>query len=414
MYNSPTIATGCTMLRKFYHKFLPYAIRTNAPSSHNELLSNVPLDTDVLLHTFSFFNNQRDLARVGAACQLFYRIAHDKKFQNVAWPPRNYTQPQQCVALRTKKPIKNNQSTHILTLSNDEIIYKSSNKEICMLNLKTRETVKYFNMHTNDIRCLAKLPNQQKLISADQHNFYVWDINAARCIKHLRSNKGKVVCMTVISDKKIAYAIELEEEKCEIRILDITVDRYKKIHTTDHDVRHIIALSEDKIAIAKDGWVYILDINNNMRQYLPGGHRDNITSLIKLSDSTLLSAADDNNLHLWNFKTGTCIRPFKGHTAPIKCVSQLSNNEFISASYDDTCRVWNIATGECITCIPTIGKDSYFNLRNDVYIESLAVMPDGKIVLGISDGQLYILPFALKKENLQLEDEKKTSIPLRH
>ncbi len=391
------------MFRKFYRTILSYAIKPNTPSCQNKI-SDLPVD--VLFHTFSFFNNKRDLAKAGAASKLFYQTAHDKQFQNAPWPPRDYAQAQQYQPLCSKKTITNNQSTHILTLSNDEIIYTSSNKEMCILNIKTGKPVKYLNMHTNTIRCFAKLPNQHKLVSADQHNFYVWDIKKGSCLKHLRSSKEKIACMTILSDQIIAYAIKLEEEKFEIRILDINTAEYRKIHTTDYNVKHIIALSEDKIAITRGCWVGILDIHKGSPHYLPAGHRNIITSLIKHSGNKLLSVADDFNLHLWDFETGTFIRQFKGHTAPIKCASPISDIEFISASYDGTCRVWNIATGACIACMPIIGKNSYFNLSNDFSIESLAVMPDGQIILGISNGQLYILPFAFKNEARPLEDEK--------
>ena len=83
---------------------------------------------------------------------------------------------------------------------------------------------------------------------------------------------------------------------------------------------------------------------------LQRGHSDWVTACAFSHDSsTILSAAYDNTLRLWDAHSGECIRTLEGHSGPVMaCAFSLDGSTILSAAGDKTLRLWDAHSGECI------------------------------------------------------------------
>ena len=113
----------------------------------------------------------------------------------------------------------------------------------------------------------------------------------------------------------------------ELRTLNITTGQEKIINSAFAcSIGDLIALSENKIAVAKSYLVHILDIDADKVLRTLVVHDSDIVQIVKLSDNHLLSAdtdgliclsdlscADEINYHTWG-----------GSNSPITCAIKIS------------------------------------------------------------------------------------------
>ncbi|MFN8421734.1 MAG: protein kinase [Anaerolineae bacterium] len=121
--------------------------------------------------------------------------------------------------------------------------------------------------------------------------------------------------------------------------------------------------------------------------HLYEGHTAPLYAAVFSPDAkTVLTAAHDNQLILWDAATAKQIRSFHGHTAGINAASFLPDGKrAISVSNDATIRLWNLATGENIATF----RDQ------QVAILSLGISADGSTAItGAQDGTIVIWDLA--------------------
>ncbi|KAF4549087.1 putative mitochondrial division protein [Elsinoe fawcettii] len=84
-------------------------------------------------------------------------------------------------------------------------------------------------------------------------------------------------------------------------------------------------------------------------------HTDIITALdFDVPFGTMVSAALDDTLRVWNLNTGRCIGLLEGHLSSIRCV-QVEDNIVASGSNDATVRLWDLSQADYV---PTPTKSS--------------------------------------------------------
>ncbi|MCT4656645.1 MAG: caspase family protein [Cohaesibacter sp.] len=108
------------------------------------------------------------------------------------------------------------------------------------------------------------------------------------------------------------------------------------------------------------------------------GHRFLINEASFSPDGELLvTASSDDNVRLWQVKTGRLIRVFKGHTANVNSVSFAPNGlQIVTGAEDNSIKFWDLATGKALKTISTIANGRPWELD----IKSVAYSPDGKVV----------------------------------
>jgi WD40 repeat protein len=89
-----------------------------------------------------------------------------------------------------------------------------------------------------------------------------------------------------------------------------------------------------------DDIIYELDITYVTSRVLKG-HTGSVTSVIKLNETTIVSASCDGTLRVWNLTNNTS-RVLEGHTDWVYSVMKLSETMVVSGSADNTVRVWDL------------------------------------------------------------------------
>ena len=59
-----------------------------------------------------------------------------------------------------------------------------------------------------------------------------------------------------------------------------------------------------------------------------------------MDNQKLVTAADENNMILWDLKDPEAKYFIEGHTNMVSCLTLLEGNKFISVSKDKTLKVW--------------------------------------------------------------------------
>lgn len=129
---------------------------------------------------------------------------------------------------------------------------------------------------------------------------------------------------------------------------------------------------------------------------------DRVHSLAISPDGQTLVSGGRENINIWNLKTGEVVETLKGHEQEVDLLSISNNGRILasSGSSDKTINIWNLRTGKLIN-----------TLSVDVRIDSLAISPDGRIlVIGSgeyrSPGNTFIL--TIKIYNLETGELLKT------
>ena len=96
----------------------------------------------------------------------------------------------------------------------------------------------------------------------------------------------------------------------------------------------------------------------------------------------LFFGGQDNDLHLWNAKSGQMEKVFSGHTDTVKGASFSSDGKHIvSASLDHTIRVWSTETGSLTAVYQNLGR-----IHDPEDLKTIAVSPDGRRILSVYCG----------------------------
>ena len=101
-------------------------------------------------------------------------------------------------------------------------------------------------------------------------------------------------------------------------------------------------LHDGRVAIGKgNGEICILEVNKDIKIVLVlKGHNKSVNAIIELDSYKLVSAADENNMILWNLDDPEAKYFIEGHTDKVTSVAFLGEIKFASISKDKTLKIW--------------------------------------------------------------------------
>lgn len=118
------------------------------------------------------------------------------------------------------------------------------------------------------------------------------------------------------------------------------------------------------------------------------GHQQAVWDVLPLHDGSLLTAAADNIIRLFDAdslkKGGDIDQPaaiFKGHTQPVRALAQINSTTFASAGNDGTIRIWDL---------PSMSQTSEFG-GHDSFVYALSYLKDSnELISGGEDRSVRV------------------------
>ena len=243
-----------------------------------------------------------------------------------------------------RKSINLEKAVDSLVAHDPQQVYLGARDELQLLDLKTDSISCFSTEHKGRINVLIKLKDgrlasagQDKLISGgSDKRALIWDMNE------------KKMDFELYKDKEITAALQLKSGKVlvcsEYNLCLFDLDSKQKL--TSIEVKTGIwcmkELADGTVAIGEgNGDISILEVRNDIKiKCVLKGHKKTVNYIIQLGNQKLVSAADENNMILWDLKDPEAKYFIEGHTNKVSGLALLEGNKFVSVSQDKTLKVW--------------------------------------------------------------------------
>ncbi|MBE9094218.1 serine/threonine-protein kinase [Tychonema sp. LEGE 07203] len=138
-----------------------------------------------------------------------------------------------------------------------------------------------------------------------------------------------------------------------IRMWNVKTGRLVRTLSAVHSKKSVktLAVSPDGSIFASggdDNNVILWDLKTGRRMLTISAHKATVNALTFSSDgNTLASGSEDKTVRLWNAKTGSRLRTLGGHAGGVNAIALTRDGKTLaSGSEDKTVRLWNLDTGE--------------------------------------------------------------------
>jgi WD40 repeat protein len=172
-----------------------------------------------------------------------------------------------------------------------------------------------------------------------------------------------------------------------IRIWNLRTGREQTLKSV-HSQKSVntVAVSPDSSLLASggdDNNVIIWDLKTGRRRRTIPAHKASVNAIAFSRDGqTLASGSDDKTVRLWNVRTGSRLRTLSGHAGGVNAIALSRDGKTLaSGSEDKTLRLWNLSTGEVRRIITGHGGP----------VTAVAFSPNGKIVASASTDNMIRL-----------------------
>ncbi|MEG3871833.1 serine/threonine-protein kinase [Microcoleus sp. Z1_B5] len=166
-----------------------------------------------------------------------------------------------------------------------------------------------------------------------------------------------------------------------IRIWNVRTGRLVRTLNSVHSKKSVntLAVSPNSSILASGGGdnnVILWDLKTGRRMRTIAAHKAAVNAIAFSRDGqTLASGSDDKTIRLWNVKTGSRLRTLSGHAGGVNAIALSRDGKTLaSGSQDKTVRLWNLGTGEVRRIITGHGGP----------VNAVAFSPNGQIVASAS------------------------------
>ncbi|MEG3889470.1 serine/threonine-protein kinase [Microcoleus sp. Z1_A1] len=166
-----------------------------------------------------------------------------------------------------------------------------------------------------------------------------------------------------------------------IRIWNVRTGRLMRTLNSVHTKKSVntLAVSPNSSILASGGGdnnVILWDLKTGRRMRTIAAHKAAVNAIAFSRDGqTLASGSDDKTIRLWNVKTGSRLRTLSGHAGGVNAIALSRDGKTLaSGSQDKTVRLWNLGTGEVRRIITGHGGP----------VNAVAFSPNGQIVASAS------------------------------
>ena len=224
----------------------------------------------------------------------------------------------------------------LIKMNDGRIASGGQDKTIKVWNIDSKESVMTLEGHTSMIWTLNEISGNKLISGGSDKRALIWDLNQ------------KKLDFELYKDKEISSVLQLKNGKVlvcsENDLCLFDLDSKQKLTNLEipTGIWCMRELSDGRVAIGKgNGEICILEVGNNIKiNTILKGHEKSVNSIIELNNHKLVSAADENNMILWNLNDPEAKYFIQGHTNKVSNVVNLEGNKFLSVSLDQTLKIW--------------------------------------------------------------------------
>lgn len=94
--------------------------------------------------------------------------------------------------------------------------------------------------------------------------------------------------------------------------------------------------------LTRSSWM----LNNSPKRLTFAAHGNHVVTCLIFSHGRIISASDDNSIHVYSPMTGQLVRSLEGHHGGVWALAA-TKDTLVSGSTDRTVRIWDLKTGRC-------------------------------------------------------------------
>lgn len=241
-------------------------------------------------------------------------------------------------------------------------------------------TIRKFDGHDGAVRAVAASGDGKLFVSgAADRSVVVWEAETG---KQLRAYLGHPKDVTAVAVRPDGKQVASASEDGSIKLWPLTAVDENRAAEEATDRVWAVAYSPDGKTFAAAGSDRVVRLYAAATGKLIkplAGHKGSVTTVVFLTDTTLLTAAGDKTAKLWNLAAGTAT-DLTGHGTAILCGAASGDGKLaVTGAADKTVIGW-------------VGGKQAWKWEGKSAVCGVAVRKDGKrVAAGTADGQLTVL-----------------------
>lgn len=252
-------------------------------------------------------------------------------------------------------------------------------------NQKTNQCINTLKGHKQEVYALVVLPNGNIASGSHDQTIKIWNLDKAECDKTLVGHTDWINALMVLPDGRLASASHDQT----ILLWNTLNGKYEKLGDHEGAIYSLVLWERELVSGSEDKTIKIWDIDKRICKMILEGHSSSINTLTVLASGELISGSDDRSIGVWEH-SNTRAKWLNGHGDIIFALAVTTNGLLVSASCDRSIKFWNAKQGKLIH-------------SEKIDIRTLAILPNGLLATGMSNGEFIIWDVGLGLTNLHIK-----------
>lgn len=240
-----------------------------------------------------------------------------------------------------------------VTRNREFIISGSEDSHIIVWNFENRRIEFRLEGHTAYVNCLQVIRDDKILVSGGgDGKIIIWNLQDRKQVGVLEGHSSAISCLAINNTQEFVVSGAYDNN---VRIWNLNDKKQEYVMSSHTDVITCAVFTGNNHFLAtgsEDSTLKLWRFQDSRSEQTFLGHEDSISCLTASEDFQFIySGGFDNIIKKWSMPQGIELGIFSGHTECIMSILLLDSDTLISAARESTIRVWNTSTYQTITTL---------------------------------------------------------------